>query len=362
MIEPIPKVSFEASYTYGPTSEHVKTPSRIITFLKPLLFTGSALIKAAKIDNNPFIKLRRQLRLLGAESITLKTPDGETIDGLYMDAFKFKKAVEHYLYKYESVNADGTITELLLVKPLYCKEVLQKTADGKSFFQYKQPNSEALQFLEVLKDICGQPIPYKMIKGSPDAKEYALEIGEYDVQLPLANFKEPIPTALLGHSPELTSYEYKSLIGTYLLCGMNVLMVGLRNAHKNNGTTSDFKTYLDLETAYQYLRKEKKLKNENLLIHSHSASAAAASDLAERRTGVNILLDKIFASKNGASGPNLPLIKKMTMGLWPSIFAKNLLKKLKKIKGQTSFEKEEGEASAQLDRFLDQLRFRRRLF
>jgi alpha/beta superfamily hydrolase len=77
--------------------------------------------------------------------------------------------------------------------------------------------------------------------------------------------------------------------------GLDVMMVDFRGYGNNQGLPTAYKTKLDMETAYQYLAKEHGVKNKDLLLHGHCFGAAPATDLAARRKGISIIVDKSFS-------------------------------------------------------------------
>jgi pimeloyl-ACP methyl ester carboxylesterase len=138
----------------------------------------------------------------------------------------------------------------------------------------------------------------------------------------------------------------------YALRGIDVLMVDFRGYGKSTGSPTETKVKLDLETAYQYLKKEKKLDNKNIILHGHCLAGAIASDLAARHPGVNLVLDRSFAEHREMIGPAMasgvsnPTLKKVCLKIakivkkiLPSIVNFNTALNLEKVTGNVAIVK-----------------------
>lgn len=362
MANKLAPISFKARYDYGPQKQWVKTPTRlvglfnslIVRLFKTMLFPGASLIKRTIIDFSRIEKARKDLCLLGAEDVTLQTPDKATLNCLYISADRFKKELDQFLFVDEMTDEYGTRIKILRLKKEHYEE--QEITQSSGFVcQYRKPKLEAAAFLKRIQNICGSPTPFEQ---SPDGetREYIINIGT--AMTPSASKRDSAATVIITHGSGMTAAGYKGLAGDYLLRGLNVLMVDLRGYGKSSGSPTDFRTKLDLDTAYQYLQTTKNVRNEDLLIHAHCLSGGPASDLAARRPGVSILLDRTFADYTDLAKERFPLIRGLAKRLLPHIVNYNSAKNLQKIRGHIAIQMDTEDSvipMAQITKLIDHL-------
>jgi fermentation-respiration switch protein FrsA (DUF1100 family) len=78
--------------------------------------------------------------------------------------------------------------------------------------------------------------------------------------------------------------------------GLSVFIIDYRGYGKSTGTPSEQGTYIDAETAWNYLVKEKNIPPENIIIFGRSLGGAVAAALAEKHSSLALIVESSFAS------------------------------------------------------------------
>lgn len=323
---------FAADYNYGSKDEQVIKKNIIIHFLQTILirlcqaliYPGSNL----KLDIERHERTKSQLEAIGGESITMKTPDGDFIKGMYLKSTNFKSSIEKYCYLFKSEDTELSTHQTLTIKKEFCIEKkCEETCSCENTVAYTKlvPNEEVQEFLEYLKGL-------KAIEGSGNKPLFNYEKASLFTSL-FQKFRQKDkirgfhlnlsslpkdtpdldettttshPTVIIAGGSNGLSNSYKALATSYLLRGIDVMLVDFRGYGESTGNPTPYKTKLDLETAYQYLSKEQCVENKDLLVHGHCLGAGAATDLAARRKGVNILVDRSFAKYSNLAIEDIP--------------------------------------------------------
>lgn len=171
-----------------------------------------------------------------------------------------------------------------------------------------------------------------------DKRGYLINLGKVPKDLPpiLSESGSSEPTVLLAGGSGMGYPAYKGFAASYLIRGMNVMMIDFRGYGESEGSPTDHKTYLDLETAYQYLKEVHHVENKDILVHGHCQGAGPGSNLAGRRKDVNLLIDRSFADYSEMSRRRYPLIGGLIAKIMPSILNYNNAENLKKVTGHTA--------------------------
>ena len=77
---------------------------------------------------------------------------------------------------------------------------------------------------------------------------------------------------------------------------LSVLIIDYRGYGKSTGEPSEHGTYIDAETAWDYLTTEKNIKSHSIIIFGRSLGGAVASWLAERHASIGLILESSFTS------------------------------------------------------------------
>lgn len=263
--------SYQAMYNYGIPEECLRPENRLTSFAKMILctpfrwmaFPAGMLFKRLYIDYARLAKSEQQLVNMGGERVVLKTPDHETLSTIHLRTDAFKEYILRYCDLVEERTIDGQIHQQLKLK------------------KQEDRSDEFSQFIEFL-DSFGIPL-----QGNKD--NAYIDLGVFSAQ------DKQRSTVILTHGSVGTSAGYKSLGILYLMNGVDVLFLDMRGFGTSTGTPSDHKTFLDYETAYQYLNEKHQIKTENIWVHAHCIAGGPATDLCSRRKGVNLILDRSFA-------------------------------------------------------------------
>lgn len=310
---------FKAEYKYGPEEEHIIKKNIIINFFQTLLallfqsfiYPGASV----KLDESRFFKTKHQLKAIGGRFIDLKTPDGDTLEAVHIKATDFKKSIERYFYIFEKKNVSFNSKEsYLTLRPEFCVEVISES--GTELV----PNKEAKEFIEYLEALnfssllSKEPLPYKEEKGVNDKRQKinyfqsffcnkvkGPKLGLHSLARENSSISSVMerqtshPTVIISGGNQTNYGVYKDRAASYLIRGLDVILYHPRGYGKSTGNPTSYKTDLDLETVYQYLSKEKKVENKDILLHGHCLGGGLSSTLAARRKGINLLLDRSFS-------------------------------------------------------------------
>lgn len=337
-------IDFEAVYNFGNESEQIKPKniflesinSAVTRPLKSIIFPGAALIiKDIIIDSKRVEKATQQLLNLGGQQLNLKTPDGEVIDSMYMDTKGFKEYLEKYCDLIENENDDGTISQMMTLKPEYCERVI-KTDPDKFTLMAPLPSPEVKEFLKTVEGLFSI-VQDNLLHQEKQIRGLTIDLGRIPKTLLKKDADGSSPTVLIAGGAGMSYALFKEMAVTYLMRGINVMMVDYRGYGKSEGSPTDNKLKLDLETAYQYLIKEKHVENKQLLLHGYCLGGAPTTDLAARRPGVNIVLDRTFANFTDLVKERLPVIKSIVHRIMPIIINFNNAENVKKIEGKINF-------------------------
>ena len=122
------KHTFAACYDYGPQDQHVQRMPQEIPFhinlineaanliFKSFAFLGAGFLNKYMTNLKQVPLAKEVLCTIGAQSIELTTPDGDKLDGMYLDAQDFKKLLEKHLEPIESTRADGSVVQMWIPK------------------------------------------------------------------------------------------------------------------------------------------------------------------------------------------------------------------------------------------------------
>ncbi len=157
------------------------------------------------------------------------------------------------------------------------------------------------------------------------------QVSEADLD---RNFSQP--TALISPGSGMSYAAYKGLAASYLIRGINVMMVDFRGFGESEGSPTETRTKIDLDTEYQYLQIKHHVKNEDLLIHGHCLGGGPASDLASRRPGTNLILDRTFSDYSEVARERFPIIRNLIGGIMPSIVNYNTSENLHNVQGNVA--------------------------
>jgi hypothetical protein len=78
--------------------------------------------------------------------------------------------------------------------------------------------------------------------------------------------------------------------------GVNILAVDYRGYGKSEGSPTEAGVYRDADAAYDYLRQQRQIRPENIIVYGHSLGGAVAINLASRRPCGGLIVQSSFTS------------------------------------------------------------------
>jgi hypothetical protein len=85
-------------------------------------------------------------------------------------------------------------------------------------------------------------------------------------------------------------------INIFYNLGLSVLIIDYRGYGKSTGAPSEQGTYIDAETAWDYLTKERNINPDNIIIFGRSLGGAVAIWLAEKHHSAGLIVESSFTS------------------------------------------------------------------
>lgn len=132
------------------------------------------------------------------------------------------------------------------------------------------------------------------------------------------------------------SYENYTIpmVKAFKSMGHNVMTFNYEGFGRSEGEVSEKGVYRSVEAAYQYLKQEKKCKDEHIIAWGYSLGSGAVTDLALRHK-VNIVLDRGFSSMSEIAYQIANRgLKKLVRLIFIAGAHFDNLRKLKEVKGK----------------------------
>lgn len=271
-------VNFIASYQYGEQSEWIRKPSRlaqlfqtlVVMPFKTMIYPAASFLKTRWVDSERIAAGKQALQMIGGQSTKIQTPDGDVIDGMYLDAATFKALVTMYFDVFEETQEDGTVYQELRIRPELCNRITRKNKNTGQEFTYLEPKPEVAAFVRTISKMGGDVRECALLNQETNERGMTITVGRSNQQeAPHHQGTLSQPTVLIAQGSGINYPAYKSLAFEYLLRGMNVMMVDFRGYGESTGSPTSHKTKLDLEAAYQYLSSVKHLQPHDLVVHGH---------------------------------------------------------------------------------------------
>lgn len=273
--------TFTAEYNYGPKEEQIIQRNIIIIFFQTLLarlfqnyiYPGISL----DLNQNRVFQTKEQFKAIGGKFVSMKTPDGDTLEGVYLKAIDFKKSIEkHFSFVKEINNPDGSSKVIFI--------------DSGN----REDRRKTFKFKDQLKDLKFADIQYN-INYNRDILTINSLFQSNSLLPTIEEKRASNPTVVISGGNGGTYVYDKKLALSYLTRGLDVMLFNRRGYGNSTGIPTSHKTKLDVETVYQYLSKEKQIENKDLLFHGYCLGGGISADLTARRKGTNLLLDRTFS-------------------------------------------------------------------
>jgi len=277
-----------------------------------------------EINNQYQIKnnlMRAHCKTLGGERIAIKTPDGLTLDGMYLDARKFRETLGAAQGEIVSLESK-TGTPIKIQALAFSNENYEKS--GKQIH-------EALRGLHALTEkeldpqekvpgtgwtfiqdkgrvlfIRSEVFPGLMETNHPlfyfsfgreewQMKEINASSFHEDVQ-PIDSISPATGSVILTSGAFATYEMLKTEAAYYLLKNMNVLLFNYRGYGYSEGTPTIDGLKIDMESAYQLLKEKSKHEDKQILLKALCISGGPAAYVAAKHPECNIFLDQSYSS------------------------------------------------------------------
>ncbi|MBA2368649.1 MAG: hypothetical protein H0V82_06460 [Candidatus Protochlamydia sp.] len=255
---------------------------------------------------------RNNLIALGAEPLSLRTPDGAILDGYYIDTSKFRQKLK---------DAGGeliTFTDLNGIK-------IKGIAFDFSEWKEKKETTQLLKMIENL-NLTDDLSDWRLVKYAPRKEELKIIIMpivnseiEKEInpaqQIPGENAFE-IDINKIMTSPILKPIDVASKGGTvilspgketiyekcmneafnYLFQGMNVTLFNYRGSGQSKGVPNDQKYHIDIETIYLFTKKRTREGDTRILFKSLSFRDEASAYAAGKHPHTNTIFEQTHSS------------------------------------------------------------------
>ncbi len=90
--------------------------------------------------------------------------------------------------------------------------------------------------------------------------------------------------------------------------GLNLLIIDYRGFGKSTGKPSELGTYIDADTAWQYLIEEKNLTPDQIIVAGRSLGGGVAAELAKKVQPAMLILESTFTSMTEVSAKHYPFM------------------------------------------------------
>lgn len=295
------------------------------TFTRPFkvaLFPAASVFKSLYLNKKRLNLARNQLVAIGGEPLKLKSPDKTSIDGMYLSAETFLQKVNKY---FKVTYDDNSGKHVLVMKRKYIDKTKEFSED--SFDHILE--GEARNFCITLERLeLGIST-----KGSKSKNAVEITLRDSYLEKVTDEARTNRPVALICPGRNMSYPGYKSMTAAYLMRGIDVMLFDYPGVGRSKGSPTDYNTKLATDTCYQYLREERSKNNNDIIAHGHSLGGAFATDLASRRQGVHVVVDRGFSSFSKVVADKKPKTYRVVKRILPKIANLNNEENLKEVEG-----------------------------
>ncbi|KAF3363216.1 hypothetical protein PHSC3_000232 [Chlamydiales bacterium STE3] len=265
---------------------------------KVVLFPAASFLSFKFVNKKRIAKAREELKLVGGKALKLQTPNRIAIDAMYISAEEVRNKILSYFEILKDHNNDS-----YYLKPM------------KSLDKGHETFIEALESMGL-----------KMHEG-----KILLEASSIASQT--ESDLEERPVTLICPGRDMSFPAYKRVALSYLLRGIDVMLFDYPGVGRSEGSPTDYNTKLSAETCYQYIASEIGIDNNKIIVHGHSLGGGIATDLAARRKGTTLFLDRSFSSFVQAAIDKYPRFEAIIKRILPKIANFNNCENLKRVEG-----------------------------
>lgn len=262
--------------------------------------------------------IREQLKILGGERIVISTPDQLNLDGMYLDARKFRETLK---------NAGGKLVSYEIEKAnSQTKNFRAISLSRENFDSSGKQVLEALKFLHGTSDIlvggggAGWTAVYngeevllvnsKDISGASDSEgrpslfKYNHPLKRWEIAIPSAatkleqeiNQSESGGTVVLCSCAKTIYEMHKEDALFYLFKNMNVVLFNYRGYGKSEGIPSGKGLKIDVESAFQFAKQKSGHEDQQILFSATCMGGGPAAYVASKHPKTNIFLDQSYSN------------------------------------------------------------------
>lgn len=271
-----------------------------------------------RVDKERQAKGREELRTIGGEEVKITSIDGKNINGMYLSAKKFKKNIEKYFEK--KVGKDGE-------EYLVLKEEFGTTEGEDDEFTFIE-DDQARIFCKTLASL--SLLDTELVSGGNFLLTIPLEKSNITNES-FAGKKRPVALMCYPGPHSYVAFRDKSV--SYLMKGLDVMVFDYEGLGKSKGRSTDYNMKLATDSCYQYLRKSKKKRNKDIVAHGFCMGAGAATDLAARRKGVHVVVDRSFSSVAQMAEDQHPRLYRVLSPIIPKVANLDNEANLPRVKG-----------------------------
>jgi hypothetical protein len=236
--------------------------------LRPYVFHASTASFKRQLKEERLTESRGILEAAGGECVPLETYDGAKLDCMYFSARIFKERVEALGGQFAFVEKNG-IKKAILIIP-----------------------SGARELYDLLKNM------HASFEAPLFSRSYYVDIKSYyrgEEEESCLRLERRRAAATILTQGNACIYEFdRNRILDVLLSGQDCVAYNIRGTGRSSGSPSEQKTYIDIETVYQFLVHEKGFFPSDITVHGYCLGSGPATQLARSHRGVNLILDRSF--------------------------------------------------------------------
>lgn len=261
-------------------------------------------------------QVRAHFETLGGEQIAFKTSDDVRLEGMYLDANKFRNTLAKAGCEIVTFDTPDKIQALAISGENYNKEghlihtaleglnaLAQGALDaedkvaGSGWTFVRSPTRALFVRSDTLPDPTDNTHPFFKYDASDEEwkfNEPGTSVREVVEKL---DTESPATSSIILTSGSLATFEMqKSEAMYYLLKNMNVMMFNFRGYGNSEGTPTMEGLQIDMETAFQFLKEKSKHEDRQILLKALCLSGGPASSAAAQHPDCHIFLDQSYSS------------------------------------------------------------------
>lgn len=240
-------------------------------------------------DSEERVAKRSEMRAVGGERLSLEVSPGIKLDGMFFDssvfADKLNAAGARYC-QFSFIDKDKENQGILIPRTSEGQVLLSHLKKLKFF----EAGAAQLQILQ------GTLIYSRSDSSQEEMESDEVRLSNLFISDDPINCENQATVVITGGA--LARYEYASDEAmAFLLNGMNVLMYNIRGYGQSGGVSSESSLDHDLEFICDYLRNEKNIPDEKILLKGNCLGGAVTARCAAKpkNAKVNVMLDQTFA-------------------------------------------------------------------